>query len=399
MEKIYEFLNQYDRKVYIEGESVENIIVKTENPASMPYAYPNIETYTVVSKNADGVTLNKDIKSTVFKEVENIPFTINKISGLDYVDVEISEYSPNLCYVATENIAGNKTISMAEKVSVLDNGKYLVSFSNLKSDSIESIKSTIVFNSYSNNVLYSKNHQLSIGDSLFGIAHSMYQHRYYCKDISFISKTLSSFNISNISTFNTKDIPNNTIIVDYTTNTLYNKTPTNTENYITEKTTAFKIGTPIHIRTDRHSLRDIIIDMIPKYPFLTFENSIFVVNGNIVEIGTDFIGMSGINRKVSIYPIKSSVEFILPIKTFKTPENPSRILLASIRELDITTYSPSVQVEYSSYEESSTFKKNIKSNKKSFEVQLRDSDENKDILEILKRRYKIISERCDNVLW
>lgn len=395
MEKIYEFLNQYDRKVYIEGESVENIIVKTENPALIPYVYPNIETYTVVSKDVNEFTLNKDIKSTVFKEVADIPFTINRMSGLDYVDVEISEYNPNLCYVAIEDIAGNKTISMAEKISALDNGKYLISFNNLKSDSIESIKSTIVFNSYNNNVLYSKDYQLSIGDSLFGIAHSMYQHSHYCKNISFISKTLSSFSISNISTFNTKDIPDNIIIVDYITNTLYNKTSTDTENYITEKTTAFKIGTPIHIRTSKNSLRDIM----SKYPLLAFESSIFVVNGKIVEIGTDFIGISGISRKISIYPIENSVEFTLPIKTFKTPENPSRILLASIRELDISAYSPSVQVEYSSFEESSTFKKKVKSNKKSFEISLKDSDENKDILDILKRRYKIISERCDNVLW
>lgn len=395
MEKIYEFLNQYDRKVYIEGESVENIIVKTENPALIPYVYPNIETYTVVSKDVNEFTLNKDIKSTVFKEVANIPFTINRISGLDYVDVEISEYNPNLCYVAIENIAGNKTISMAEKISALDNGKYLISFNNLKSDSIESIKSTIVFNSYNNNVLYSKDYQLSIGDSLFGIAHSMYQHSHYCKNISFISKTLSSFSVSNISTFNTKDIPDNIIIVDYITNTLYNKTSTDTENYITGKTTAFKIGTPIHIRTCKNSLRDIM----SVYPLLAFESSIFVVNGKIVEIGTDFIGISGMSRKISIYPIENSVEFTLPIKTFKTPENPSRILLASIKELDINTYSPSVQVEYSSFEESSTFKKKVKSNKKSFEISLKDSDENKDILEILKRRYKIISERCDNVLW
>lgn len=395
MEKIYEFLNQYDRKVYIEGESVENIIVKTENPALIPYVYPNIETYTVVSKNVNEFALNKNIKSTVFKEIANIPFTINRISGLDYVDVEISEYNPNLCYVATESIAGNKTISMAEKISALDNGKYLISFSNLKSDSIESVKSTIVFNSYNNNVLYSKDYQLSIGDSLFGIAHSMYQHNHYCKNISFISKTLSSFSVSNISTFNTKDIPDNIIIVDYITNTLYNKTSLDTENYITEKTTAFKIGTPIHIRTNKNSLRDIM----SKYPLLAFESSVFVVNGKIVEIGTDFIGMPGISRKISIYPIENSVEFTFPIKTFKTPENPSRILLASIRELDINTYSPSVQVEYSSFEESSTFKKKVKSNKKSFEISLKDSDENKDILEILKRRYKIISERCDNVLW
>lgn len=395
MEKIYDFLNQYDRKVYIEGESVENIVVKTENPALIPYIYSNIETYTVINTDANGSALDKFIKSTVFKEVSDIPFTVNKISGLDYVDIEISEYNPNLCYVATENIAGNKTISMAEKVSSLDNGKYLISFSNLKADSIESIKSTIVFNSYIGNVLYSKNYQLSIGDSLFGIAHSMYQHSHHCKDISFISKTLSSFTVSNISTFNTKDIPNNIIIVDYITNTLYNKTPIDTENYITEKTTAFKVGKPIHIRTDKNSLRDIL----SVYPLLAFESTLFVVNGKIVEIGVDFIGMSGISRKVSIYPIESSVDFILPIKTFKTPENPSRILLSSIRELDISTYSPSVQVEYYSSEESSTFKKTIKSNKKSFEIQLKDSDENRDILEILKRRYKIISERCDNVLW
>lgn len=397
MEKIYEFLNQYDRKVYIEGESVEHIIVKTENPSLIPYVYPNIETYNVVGKAADEFTLDKIIKSTVFKEVADIPFTVNKINGLDCVDIEIAEYSPNLCYVAIENMGGNKTISMAERVSVLNNGKYLISFSNLKSELIESIKSTIVFNSYNHNAVYAKNHQLSVGDSLFGLSHSMYQHKHYCKDISFISKTLSAFSASNISTFNTKDIPENIIIVDYVTNTLYNKTSADTENYITEKTTAFKIGTPIHIRTDKNSLRDIMSQS--QYSSLSFESSIFVVNGKIVEIGTDYIGMSGISRKVSIYPIEGSVEFTLPIKTFKTPENPSRILLASIKELDINTYSPSVQVEYSSYEESSTFKKTIKSNKKSFEIQLKDSDENRDILEILKRRYKIISERCDNVLW
>ena len=388
MEKLYEFINQYDRAVYIEGESTEAIKVKTATPWNTITALENIETYTAVNNS---LLLNKEIKSSLFKIIEDVPILSIDTREYDSRDIEISSYESRYHYIVVSDSLTYGSISVADTIGITETGTYLLRFNNTKHFSADiKVKKCLAFSDYTGSTLITKE-SLSMGDTLIGLVDSMSIHSRYSKNISFISNNLNSISLSDTSTFNSSQIPNNVIIVDYKTNSIYTNAFDNDSIYFTELTTAYAIKNTFRIRTTSANLEEL---MLSKYPTINISHCLFVCDGNILPFGLKFFDDSR-DRRITIYEIDNAYTFSMEIKTFKTPNSPSDIMLSKLNILDIDTYSPISDDTFSSYSESSSFIKQRKKTKKSFEVELKDSDENREIITILKSRYKIIEKRCD----
>jgi hypothetical protein len=315
------------------------------------------------------------------------------------MSIRVATYDKNYSYIL---ILDNNRISVIDRIMIDDIGYFILYFKNCYlNTSIKLNKCELIISSIGTVFAENNGNSISVGDISYGNKRAVSlvnECGMYVKRLAYNNQCVD---ISNNTIINTKDLPLEMVIVDYKKNNIYNRT--NYDNYIYVSNNMFLLSiiNIIEIITAEEDLQTYIAT---KYPAVIWNMSLLMIDGKMYPIGTKCpVKNNGKIRKVRLYNISNiEKEFDITAKTFKVNGVPSTFMLNKYANvLDVQTYTKSVSDETSEISTSKLYLKNtIKNKMYSYGVDVPDSDSNRDIENILKNRYKIISRRCDSyVLW
>lgn len=395
---MYNYINQYDREVYIEGESEQQL--KVVNTVDITNDIDNnIIKYTVVSKTDSTIEFDSaTITDTYFpiEEVDILDYEIEKDNG---ISIRVATYDKNYSYIL---ILDDNRISVIDRIMIDDIGYFILYFKNCYyKTSIKLNKCELIVSSIGTVFAENNGNSISVGDISYGNKRAVSlvnECGMYVKRLAYNNQCVD---ISNNTIINTKDLPLEIAIVDYKKNNIYNST--NYDNYIYVSNNMFLLSV-INILEIITAEEDLQAYIATKYPAVIWNMSLLTIDGKIYPIGTKCpVKNNGKIRKIRLYNISNvEKEFDITVKTFKVNGVPSTFMLNKYANvLDVQTYTKSVSDATSEISTSKLYLKNIVKNKMySYGVDVPDSDSNRTIENILKNRYKIISRRCDSyVLW
>lgn len=396
--KIYNYLNQYDREVYIEGESEQQLdVINTVDFSNN--TDNDIVKYTVISKTQETIELDIITKTDLYFPIEDIVIVDSENEINNGISIKVSTYDKNYSYML---ILDDKRISIIDDIALCDDGSFILYFKNCYySSSISLRKCEFITSSIGTKYADNNDNSIVVDSILYGVNKSTVRVKENGMNVRRLAYNKQCVSIANNTIINISSLPLDIAIIDYKKNNVHYKTNYDEWIYVSDNMFFVSVSSILELTTAEE---DLYTYVTVNYPAVVWDRALLIIDGKLYPIGTRCpVKNNGKIRKIRLLDISNvEKEFSITAKTFKTNGVPSTFMINKYaNELDIQTYTKSVNDDTSQINNSKLYLNNVIKNRRySFNVELQDSDSNREVENILKNRYKIISRRCDShVLW